>query len=260
MKVDRRILLSGLAATSVLPLDSLIAAPPAAISSVIADYVRNARVEDLPERVRKEVVRTFVNWMGVTIGGSRHESVGIAIAALRPFFGRAEADLVGRAERIDVLHAALINGIASHVLDFDDTHLKTIIHPAGPVVSAILPLAQRQKITGVEFLHALALGIEIECRIGNAIYPSHYDAGWHITGSCGVFGSTVAAGKLLGLDTQQLTCAIGIAASQPVGLKVQFGTMTKSFHVGRAAQNGLVAAMLAANGFTSDGKIGRAHV
>jgi 2-methylcitrate dehydratase PrpD len=96
------------------------------------------------------------------------------------------------------------------------------------------------------------LGIETECRIGNAVYPSHYDMGWHITGSCGVFGSAAACGKLHGLSEQQMVWALGIAASQPVGLKVQFGSMTKSFHAGRAAQNGLTAALLAAQNFTSD--------
>jgi 2-methylcitrate dehydratase PrpD len=120
------------------------------------------------------------------------------------------------------------------------------------VVSAALALAQYKKISGADFLLAMLLGIEAECRIGNAVYPSHYDMGWHITGSCGVFGSATACGKILGLSEQQMVWALGIAASQPVGLKVQFGSMTKSFHPGRATQNGLTAALLAAQNFTSD--------
>jgi 2-methylcitrate dehydratase PrpD len=146
----------------------------------------------------------------------------------------------------------LINGISSHVLDFDDTHLKTIIHPAGPVASGLLALSQHQPVSGAELLHALVLGMECECRIGNAVYPSHYDMGWHITGTCGAFGSAAACGKLLHLDERQMINALGIAASQPVGLKIQFGSMTKSFHPGRAAQNGMLAALLAAQGFTAD--------
>src|SRR6202012_1418119 len=159
---------------------------------------------------------------------------------------------MGRSEKLDILNAALVNGISSHIFDYDDTHLKTIIHPAGPVASAILALAQHRPVSGRDFLAAQTLGIEAECRIGNAVYPSHYDLGWHITGSCGVFGSAVACGKILELNEQQMVWALGIAASQPVGLKVQFGSMTKSFHPGRAAQNGLTAALLAAQNFTSD--------
>jgi 2-methylcitrate dehydratase PrpD len=159
---------------------------------------------------------------------------------------------MGRREKFDILNAALINGISSHIFDYDDTHLKTIIHPAGPVASAILALAQHRPVSGREFLNALVLGVETECRIGNAVYPSHYDLGWHITGTCGPFGGAAAAGKLLGLNEQQMTWALGLAASQPVGLKVQFGSMTKSFHAGRAAENGLTAALLAARNYTAD--------
>jgi len=159
--------------------------------------------------------------------------------------------VLGRSERLDVMNAALMNGIASHVFDFDDTHLRTIIHPAGPVASALLALSEYHPISGRDFLHALTLGVEVECRIGNAVYPSHYDAGWHITGTVGPFGAAAAAGKILGLNEQQMTWALGLAAVQPVGLKEMFGSMTKSFHPGRAAQNGLVAAFLAAKNFTS---------
>ena len=166
---------------------------------------------------------------------------------------------------MDILHAALMNGISSHVFDFDDTHLKTVIHPAGPVASAILALAETQPVSGRDFLHALVLGAEVECRIGNAVYPAHYDAGWHITGTTGVFGAAAASGRLLGLSEQQMLWALGLAATQPVGLREMFGTMTKSFHPGRAAQNGLTAALLATEDFTSsdtgiEGRSGWAHV
>ena len=228
------------------------AAAPPPVTAILADYLVRARFEDLPANVRKQSTRTFLNWMGCAVGGSRHETVNDAIAALAPFSGKPEAVVLGRAEKLDSLHAALVTGIASHIFDYDDTHLKTIIHPAGPVASAILALAQHRPVTGREFLHALVLGVETECRIGNAVYPSHYDMGWHITGSCGVFGGAAATGKLLGLNKQQMIWALGIAASQPVGLKVQFGSMTKSFHAGRAAQNGMTAALLASRNFTAD--------
>jgi 2-methylcitrate dehydratase PrpD len=137
------------------------------------------------------------------------------------------------------------------VFDFDDTHLRTIIHPSGPVASAILALSEYRPINGRDFLNALVLGIETECRIGNAVYPDHYDIGWHITGTAGVFGAAAAAGKLLNLNEQQMVWALGLAASQPVGLREMFGTMTKSFHPGRAAQSGMLAALLASKNYTS---------
>src|SRR6266446_5080120 len=221
------------------------------VTRTLARYVVSARYEDLPVPVRKEAQRTLLNWAGCAIGGSRHETVDIAIAALAPFAGARQATVLGRKEKLDVLHASLMNGISSHIFDYDDTHLRTIIHPAGPVASAILALAEYRPVTGRDFLNALVLGAEVECRIGNAVYPAHYDVGWHITGSTGTFGAAAAAGKLLGLNEQQMVWALGIAASQPVGLREMFGTMTKSFHPGRAAHNGLTAAFLASRNFTS---------
>jgi len=240
-------------------------AAPADVTRTLASWVVHARPDDVPAPIRAEACRTLLNWAGCTVGGSTHETVGIAVRALDPFSGPRRATLLGRRERLDVLHAALVNGISSHVLDFDDTHLKTVIHPAGPVASAILALSEVQPVSGRDFLHALVIGAEVECRIGNAVYPAHYDRGWHITGTTGVFGAAAAAGRVLGLSEQQMRWALGLAATQPVGLREMFGTMTKSFHPGRAAQNGLTAALLAKENFTSsetpiEGASGWAHV
>jgi 2-methylcitrate dehydratase PrpD len=221
------------------------------VSWRLARYVASARPEDLPAAVRKEAARTLLNWVGCAVGGSHHETVEIAIRALSPFSGPSQATVLGRRERLDVMHAALMNGISSHIFDFDDTHLRTIIHPAGPVASAILALAEYHPVSGIDFLNALVLGAEVECRIGNAVYPAHYDVGWHITGTVGPFGAAAAAGKLLNLSEQQMVWALSLAATQPVGLREMFGTMTKSFHPGRAAHNGLTAAFLASQNFTS---------
>ncbi|TCQ92607.1 MmgE/PrpD family protein [Pseudomonas sp. JUb52] len=231
---------------------------------ILAAYLVKARYEDLPANVRKEGVRTLLNWVGVAVGGSQHETVVRALHALQPFSGPEQASLLGRTERLDIMNAAFLNGVASHIFDYDDTHLKTIIHPAGPVVSAILALAEYRPVRGADFLNALILGVETECRIGNAVYPNHYDVGWHITGTAGVFGAAAAAGKLLGLNEQQMVWALGLAASQPVGLRESFGSMNKSFNPGRAASNGLFAALLAAQDFTSsqgmlEAKRGWAH-
>jgi 2-methylcitrate dehydratase PrpD len=235
------------------------------VTAKLARYLVDARYADVPEPVRHQARRSLLNWMGCAIGGAQHPTLDGALAALKPFSGPEQASLLGRRERLDILHAALMNGIASHVFDFDDTHLKTIIHPAGPVASAILALAEQRRLPGEALMLALVLGVEAECRIGNAVYPAHYDIGWHITGTAGVFGAAAAAGKMLGLDGQRMTWALGVAGTQSSGLREMFGTMCKSFHPGRAAQNGLAAAHLAAEGFTSSDRVleaprGFAHV
>lgn len=217
----------------------------------LAEWIVALRAQDIPDAVRAEGLRTFVNWFGCAIGGANHVTADRAIAALAPFAGQPQAGVIGRRERTDVLHAALFNGITSHVLDYDDTHLKTIIHPAGPVASALMAVAGYRPVSGADLLDALIVGVEVECRIGNAVYPHHYDRGWHITGTAGVFGAAAAMSKLLGLDAERTTWALGIAATQSSGLREMFGTMCKSLHPGRAAQNGAAAAFLAEAGFDS---------
>lgn len=217
----------------------------------LAEWVCESEFQSIPETVNKAAIRTLLNWMGCAVGGSHHEAVELTLRALEPFMGPGKASILGRTEKADALNAALLNGISSHVFDFDDTHWKTIIHPAGPVASAVVALSEHQTISGRDFLHALILGVEVECRIGNAVYPAHYDVGWHITGTTGVFGAAAACGRLLGLDTQRMCWALGTAATQAAGLREMFGSMCKPLHVGRAAQNGLSASLLAAAGFTS---------
>ncbi len=221
------------------------------VTRTLAKFVVEHRYENMPDKVRHEAERSFLNWVGCAVGAARHETVENALAALAPFSGPAEATVLGRGDRVDIMLAALMNGITSHTFDFDDTHLKTVIHPSGPVASAILALAERKPVSGKEFLHAFILGVEVECRIGNSVYPEHYDVGWHITGTAGVFGAAAAAGRLLGLTEQQMVWALGIAATQSSGLREMFGTMCKPFHPGNAARNGLLAALLAKSDFTS---------
>jgi 2-methylcitrate dehydratase PrpD len=256
---NRRNFLKAGAAASIAAATPVLSTPAAAaddkaaaskaaaqgVTRALARYIVNARYEDLPANVRKEGTRTLLNWVGVAVGGSHHDTVDRAVAALNPFSGPRQAALLGRRERFDIMNAAFLNGVSSHIFDFDDTHLKTIIHPAGPVVSAILALSEYHPVSGKDFLNAVVLGVETECRIGNAVYPNHYDVGWHITGTAGVFGAAAAAGKLLGLSEQQMV------ASQPVGLRESFGSMNKSFNPGRAASNGLFAAILASKNYTS---------
>src|SRR5579864_1503055 len=225
------------------------------VTRTLARYVLNSRASEIPESARHEGVRSIVNWLGCAVGAARHEAVERALAALLPFAGPRQASVLGRTEKTDILTAALMNGIASHVFDFDDTHLPTIIHPSGPVASALFALAEYRPVSGAELLHAFILGVEAECRIGKAVYPDHYDAGWHITGTAGVFGAAAAAGKILKLNEQQMIWALGIAGTQASGLREMFGTHCKSFHPGRAAQNGLMSAILAQKNFTSSNQV-----
>ena len=217
----------------------------------LARFAVESRWSDIPDAVQHEGARAMLNWLGCAIGGCRDESVERLLAALRVFAGPPQATLLGRGERLDALTAACVNGVGSNRLDFDDTHLRTVIHPTVPVAAALLALAEYRPISGAEFLHAFVLGVDAECRIGNAISPEHYENGWHITATCGVLGAAVAAGKAMRLDAQQMAWALGIAATQAAGLMEMLGTESKSFNMGHAARNGLVAAVLAAENFTS---------
>ncbi|KAJ7293935.1 2-methylcitrate dehydratase [Mycena rebaudengoi] len=218
----------------------------------VAQWAVNLSYSSLPNEVVQAAVNSFYNWVGCAIGGSSHPTTTTAHDALAPFFGAPTSTLLGRkGARTDASHAALINGIASHVHDYDDTHLETIIHPTGPVASALLAQSEALgTVSGHDFILALVVGIEAECKLGLGVWPQHYDIGWHITSTVGSIGAAVAVGKLMNLQTVPMQHAISIAATQVTGLREMFGTDTKSFHVGRAAQNGLMAAVLAARGYT----------
>jgi len=227
-------------------------APP--ITQLLAQFVANHPSRGWSDAVDHEAHRTFMNWLGCAVGAAHHEAADAALAAVNMLQPAAQASVLGRTERVDMASAALLNGITSHTFDFDDTHLKTIIHPAGPVASAVMAMAEHLGASGREVIDALVLGIDVSCRVGNAMYPDHYDRGWHITGSTGTLGAAAACARLLKLDVQKTAMALGIAASQPIGMREQFGTMTKPFHPGAAARAGLMSALLAQQGFTASPK------
>ena len=220
-------------------------------TKALAAYIVESRSESIPDDVHKEARRAILNYVGCALGGSPDPAMDIAIRALAPYAGKPVAAILGRTERMDPLNASLMNGISSHVYDYDDTTPKNYIHPSSPVASALFAYASVHPVTGRDFVHAFILGFEAESRIGNAVYPAHYDVGWHITGTAGVFGAATAIGKLLGLSLQEMIWAIGLAATQAAGIREMFGSMAKSFHPGRAAQNGYSAALLAQAGFTA---------
>ena len=220
-------------------------------TAALASWAISHRIETVPEDVRHEARRAIVNYLGCALGGCRDEAVDLAIEALGPFSGPRTASILGRAEQLDPLHASLMNGISSHVYDFDDTTPKNYMHPTSPVASALFAYASVNPVSGRDFMQAFITGFEAEMRIGNAVYPAHYDVGWHITGTAGVFGAAIAIGKLLGLSRHQMVWNIGLAATQAAGIREMFGSMAKAFHPGRAAQNGYASALLARAGFTA---------
>ncbi len=224
-------------------------APP--VTRILAEFVAGHPSRGWDDAVEHEAHRTFGNWLGCAIGAARHPTLAAALGAVQELAPAPQATILGRDERVDIGSAALLNGISSHTFDYDDTHLKTIIHPAGPVASAALALAEHTGASGRQLVDALVLGIDVACRVGNVVYPDHYDRGWHITGSTGMLGAAAACARLLRLDADRTAMALGIAASQPIGVREQFGSMTKPFHPGGAARAGLVSALMAKHGYTA---------
>jgi 2-methylcitrate dehydratase PrpD len=219
------------------------------VTEGLARFVVATRWDDIPQPVRHQAKRSFMNFFAVALAGCRTGPVEMALRSLAEFSDRKQATVIGRRERIDALSAAFLNAAGANVHDFCDTHLRTVIHPTAPVAPALLALAELQQVSGSELLLAFILGNEIQARIGLAISPSHYSRGWHITSSCGVFGAAAGSGKLLALDERQMVWALGAAATQSCGLCECLGTPAKSLSVGGAARNGLWSALLAKQGF-----------
>jgi len=205
----------------------------------------------VPSNVRHEGKRSLLNFLGCSLGVAQTPPIEMAMRVLLPTSGSDRVTVIGRSERLDPLGAAFLNAISANLLDYDDTHLRTVIHPTAPVAPASLALAEQRGLSGQAVLHAFILGAEVECRIGNAVSPGHYARGWHITSTCGVFGSAAASAKLLGLDAVQTWHALGIAASQSAGLVENLPSAAKNVSVGNAARNGLFAALLAEQGYTA---------
>ncbi|PPK41020.1 2-methylcitrate dehydratase PrpD [Trinickia symbiotica] len=228
-----------------------------AISSRSAEFAFGTRWDDLPKVVQSESVRTFVNWVACAVGGARTASADAAINGLLRMSGAGTTPVLGRRERLQAADAALANCLTSAADTFDDTHLSTITHPTGPVAAAILSVAQTRQVSGQEFLRALAIGIEIECRISAAITApgSGASQGWYITGVSGGIGAAAAAALLLGASHAEFITALGLAASQAAGLRATHGSMAVAFVPAFAARNGLAAAQLAMAGFTCGDKV-----
>jgi 2-methylcitrate dehydratase PrpD len=219
------------------------------VTESLARLVVTTRFEDIPDPVRHQAKRSFMNFFAVALAGCRTEPVEIALRSLLEFTGGRQATVVGRSERLDALSAAFLNAAAANVQDFCDTHLRTVIHPTAPVAPALLALSELRRVSGPDLLLAFVLGQEVQARVGLAVSPGHYNRGWHITSTCGIFGAAAGAGKLLGLDETKMVWAIGTAATQSSGLCESLGTGSKCANVGNSARNGLWSALLAEKGF-----------
>jgi 2-methylcitrate dehydratase PrpD len=219
------------------------------VTESLAQHVVATRWEDIPSQVRHQAKRSLMNFFAVALAGCRTGPVEIALRSLAEFSGGRQATVIGHSERIDALSAAFLNAAGANVHDFCDTHVSTVIHPTAPVAAALLAHAELRQASGPDLLLGLILGNEVQARIGLAISPSHYNRGWHITSTCGVFGAAAGSGRLAALSERQMVWALGIAATQSAGLCECLGTPAKSVSVGNAARNGLWSALLAGRGF-----------
>lgn len=220
------------------------------ITDDLAAFVADTDGKDLPASARDRAALCALDWFGCALGGCRDGLTRAIADTAAALGGAAQATVVGAARRASVAHAALINGAAANALDYDDMHVGMFGHPSGPVFAAALAVAEWEGASGADLVLAAVLGIDAECRLGNAVNPAHYYQGWHATGTLGHFGAAAACAKLLGLDAGQTRHALGLAGAQAAGIRQSLGTMARPLHTGKAAANGILAALLAQRGFT----------
>jgi 2-methylcitrate dehydratase PrpD len=232
---------------------------PSSATPAVIDFIDGIRYDDFPDEAVRIAKHCIIDGLGVMLAGATQTAGKIVRALADDAHARPEATIFGESPlKSSVSYAALANGTSGHALDWDDTQLTTsadrifglLTHPTIPPLAATLALGEHLGISGQTMLEAFLTGFEVECKIAEAIAPAHYKMGFHSSGTIGTFGAAVAAAKLLQLDRDQLAHMLAIAASSASGIRVNFGSMTKPLHVGRAAQNGVVAAQLAARGFT----------
>lgn len=222
------------------------------ITRALARFAVDTSYEALPAAIRHEGVRAFVNWVGCAAGGSQEDAIDRALAVLTEFNGAQTSTLVGRREKLDALNATFINSMASAALAYNDTHFVTVAHPTSPVGAALMALAERQPVKGKEFVRALVLANEIQCRIGNilCVPPAECAIGLSMAGLVGCIGAAIAVGSVMGFDENTMATAIGLAANQSAGLRETHASNGSQYIQGHTARCGFMAALLAARGFT----------
>ncbi len=221
------------------------------VSMEAARWIAEHDQNTIPRSAFAFAKHALLDCFGCMIAGQSEPLAEILLAEFAAS-ENGECSLVARTERTSLHNAALINGAAAHALDFDDVHRRLHGHPTACVAPATLALGEKLGASGQDVLTAFIIGTEVACALGEMCEEGHYEAGFHATGTLGTFGAAAAAARLMGLDVNSTATALGIAASQAAGLKANFGTMTKPLHAGKAAMNGLIAARLAARGFTAN--------
>jgi 2-methylcitrate dehydratase PrpD len=222
------------------------------LTRALVEQALAVRYETLTEEARALARQCILDYIACTLPGAAEPLTGMMYAEMEEQGGRETATVIGHAKKLPAMSAALINGSASHALDFDDVNLAMPGHPSVAILPALLALAEERGSSGKDVIAAFVAGYELECRFGSTLKPGHYDGlGFHATGTIGTFGSAAACAHLMGLDADTTCVALGIAGTQAAGLKSMFGTMCKPFHAGKAAYHGLLAARLAARGFSS---------
>ncbi|HHW1763905.1 TPA: MmgE/PrpD family protein [Pseudomonas aeruginosa] len=233
-----------------------------ALTAQLASFVHSSQWQDLPSPVQHEATRTFVNWVGCACGGVSSQAVTHALIGLRGLEAAGTCAVVGSQQRLDALNAAMVNGLSVGAHAFDDAHLATVAHPGAPTVAALLAYAERHPVRGTDFLHALVLSNELQCRLSCAlaVTPAQCELGWYMTGVTGAVGVAAGVGRLMGLSEQRLAWAMGLAALQAGGLRASHGSMSCALVPGNAAREGLLAAHLASSGFNChDDALGTTH-
>jgi len=232
-------------------MDGATVNPGTDLTRTLAAQASSVTYDTLPEPVRELARQCVLDYYGVALAGAGDPLAAILLDEVAEAGGATQASVIGHGGRLPVLAAALVNGAIGHALDYDDVNLAMPGHPSVAILPALLALAEQRRSSGREVIAAFVAGYETACRIGMALRPGHYGRGFHATATVGAFGAAASCARLLGLDADRTAQALGIAGTQAAGLKSQFGTMCKPFHAGKAAQNGLLAARLAARGFTS---------
>jgi len=236
-------------------MDQNLSRDAVTLTKTLAAHLAAAQFGDLTPAAQHAARRGVLDWIGCALAACRHPEIDILLDVLAETGGRPQASVLGRSLRLGLLDVPLANGQMGHLLDFDDTHMGgVVLHTSSPVLAALLALAERTPVTGADLMLAYAVGFEAGVRSGRTA-PGHHKGGWHLTGTLGSIAAGAACGRLLGLDAQRLTYAMGIAATQAAGLQQNRGTMCKSFHAGKAAANGVLAALLAERGFDSSQEI-----
>lgn len=224
----------------------------AGLTRALVEQALAVRYETLSEESRALARQCILDYIACTLPGAAEPLTAMMLAEFEEQGGHETATVIGLGKKLPSLSAALINGSAAHALDFDDVNMAMPGHPSVAILPALLALAEERGSSGAAVIAAFVAGYELECRFGRALSPGHYDVlGFHSTGTIGTFGAAAACAHLLGLDADQTCTALGIAGTQASGLKSMFGTMCKPFHAGKAAYHGLLAARLAARGFSS---------